>query len=74
MTYSEQLHPWCIIRILTKEQQLDITNCSNVSHKPNIVARFRHRDDAVAYLQVLRGSIKHIKDIKFLIVFKVQGV
>lgn len=43
MTYFEQLHPWCIIRVLP-------------DHQHQTVARFRRRDDAVAYLQVLRQS------------------
>ncbi|MEM1394378.1 MAG: hypothetical protein AAGG00_13995 [Cyanobacteria bacterium P01_H01_bin.150] len=74
MTYSKQLHPWCIIRILTNKEKLDNAKFSNVGHKSNIVARFRRRDDAVAYLQVLRGSIKNIKNIEFLIIFDLQGV
>lgn len=74
MTYSKQLHPWCIIRILTNEEKLDNAKFSNVSHKSNIVARFRRHDDAVAYLQVLRGSIKNIKNIEFLLIFDLQGV
>lgn len=70
MTYSKQLHPWCIIRILPN-QQLDNAGASEISQQSNIVARFRKRADAVAYLQVLEHSIKNIK---FLIIFDVQGV
>lgn len=58
MTYSKQLQPWCIIRVLPDKQKL-------------LVARFRKRDDAVAYLQMLPKSIENIK---FLIIFDVQGV
>lgn len=47
MTYSEQLHPWCIVRYLANQEYM-------------IVARFRRRDDAVAYLQVLRHANKRI--------------
>ncbi|WP_413176319.1 hypothetical protein [Anabaena azotica] len=47
MTYSEQLHPWCIVRYLVNQEYI-------------IVARFRRRDDAVAYLQVLRQTNEKI--------------
>ncbi|MGI2906273.1 hypothetical protein [Tolypothrix sp. VBCCA 56010] len=43
--YSEQLRPWCIIRTLPNKKQI-------------VVARFRRRDDAVAYLQVLQSLLK----------------
>ncbi|AFY43436.1 hypothetical protein [Nostoc sp. PCC 7107] len=66
MTYFQQLHPWCIIRILSNKQLSD--NAGDIS---NVVARFRRRDDAVAYLQMLQHSSKNIK---FLIIFDVQGV
>ncbi|QLE52888.1 hypothetical protein FD724_33580 (plasmid) [Nostoc sp. C057] len=58
MTYSEQLKPWCIVR--------DIPNQENI-----VVKRFRRRDDAVAYLQVLKQSAR---DIAFKILFKAQNV
>ena len=58
MTYSEQLKPWCIVR--------DIPNQENI-----VVTRFRRRDDAVAYLQVLKQSGR---DIAFQIIFKAQNV
>lgn len=58
MTYSEQLKPWCIVR--------DIPNQENI-----VVKRFRRRDDAVAYLQVLKQSGG---DIAFKIIFKAQNV
>ncbi len=45
MTYSQQLHPWCIIRTLPNKKQI-------------VVARFRRRNDAVAYLQVLQSLLK----------------
>jgi hypothetical protein len=54
MTYCEQLKPWCIVR--------DIPNQENI-----VVKRFRRRDDAVAYLQVLKQSGR---DIAFKIIFK----
>jgi hypothetical protein len=54
MTYSEQLKPWCIVH--------DIPNQENI-----VVKRFRRRDDAVAYLQVLKQSGR---DIVFKIIFK----
>ncbi len=71
MTYLQQLHPWCIIRVLSNNQQLDNTSFSKASQQSDIVARFRRRNDAVAYLQVLESSIKNIK---FAIIFDVQGV
>lgn len=71
MTYFQQLHPWCIIRVLSNEQLLDNAGVNAGVKQSNIVARFRRRDDAVAYLQVLRHPIKNIK---FLIVFDVRGV
>lgn len=58
MTYCEQLKPWCIVR--------DIPNQENI-----VVKRFRRRDDAVAYLQVLRQSGR---DIAFKIIFNAQNV
>ncbi len=58
MTYSEQLKPWCIVR--------DIPNQENI-----VVKRFRRRDDAVAYLQVLKQSSRNIA---FKIIFKAQNV
>lgn len=47
MTYSQQLHPWCITRTIDDKKQI-------------VVARFRRRDDAVAYLTVLRKSIQGV--------------
>ena len=40
MTYQQQLHPWCIIRLLPKMQR-------------STIARFRRRNDAEAHMQVL---------------------
>ncbi|WP_414754252.1 hypothetical protein [Anabaena sp. CCY 9910] len=78
MNYYEQLHPWCIIGVLSNQQQLDNTGVSSPvdnlvkkNQKAIVVARFRRRNDAVAYLQVLNNSIK---DINFAIIFDVQGV
>ena len=58
MTYSQQLRPWCIIRLLPDNQR-------------QIVARFRRHDDATAYLQVLHNSAHNVN---FLLTFEVQGV
>lgn len=41
MMYYQQLHPWCIMRLLPKMQR-------------QVVARFRRRNDAEAHLQALR--------------------
>ena len=58
MTYLEQLHPWCIVRYLANQEYM-------------IVTRFRRRDDAVAYLQVLRPANKKIV---FTILFHAPNV
>ncbi len=58
MTYSEQLRPWCIIRVLPDQEQL-------------IVARFRRQVDAIAYSQVLQGLYN---TAKFLITFETPVV
>jgi hypothetical protein len=71
MTYQEQLHPWCIIRVLSNKQILDNVSDTSDVQQSNVVARFRRRDDAVAYLQMLQHSSKNIQ---FLIIFDVQGV
>ncbi|MGP1382540.1 MAG: hypothetical protein ACTS2F_03215 [Thainema sp.] len=41
MNYRDQLHPWCIIRLLPKAQRITI-------------ARFRQRNAAEEHLKVLR--------------------
>ncbi len=51
--YRQQLHPWCIIRLLPKAQRIT-------------VARFRKRNDADAHLRVLR---RLIPNATFIIVF-----
>jgi hypothetical protein len=51
MTYFEQLHPWCIIRNLSRNDCI-------------VVARFRRRNDATAYLQV--------NSVKFVLKFNAQ--
>ena len=53
MTYFEHLHPWCIIRTLSNKEYV-------------VVARFRRREDAVAYLKVLQ---RLIKNAAFAIIF-----
>jgi hypothetical protein len=58
MTYFKQLHPWCVTR-------------RSRNQEPLVVARFRRRDDAVAYLQVLQRSVK---DIVLAICFDAQAV
>jgi hypothetical protein len=58
MTYSEQLHPWCIIRTLPNNNYV-------------VVARFRRRGDAVAYLQVLQRSVNHFT---FMVTFDAKKV
>ncbi|NJN13632.1 MAG: hypothetical protein HC836_29655 [Richelia sp. RM2_1_2] len=58
MSYSQQLYPWCIVRLLSNNQH-------------QIVVRSRRHNDAVAYLQVLQNSSKNVK---YMIIFDVQGV
>lgn len=41
MSYSEKLHPWCIVRLN-----------NNLQHKT--VARFRRRNDAIAHREALQ--------------------
>ena len=41
MSYYEQLHPWCIVRLLPNLQR-------------TIVSRFRRRNDAEAHLRLLK--------------------
>ncbi|MCA1995210.1 MAG: hypothetical protein LDL41_24650 [Coleofasciculus sp. S288] len=53
MTYFEQLHPWCIIRLLPNLQR-------------RVVARCRRRNDAESHLQVLR---RLMPTVPFVIVF-----
>jgi hypothetical protein len=48
MTYFEQLHPWCIIRTLPSKECI-------------LVARFRRRNDAFAYQQVLQRNVNSIR-------------
>lgn len=47
MSYFEQLHPWCIVRTLSCKE------CK-------VVARFRRRDEAIAFLQVLPKQLDNI--------------
>jgi hypothetical protein len=48
MSYFEQLHPWCIIRTLPSKECI-------------LVARFRRRNDAFAYQQVLQRNVNSIR-------------
>ncbi len=53
MTYLDQLHPWCIIRLLPNMQR-------------RVIARFRRRNDAEAYLRVLH---QNAPTLRYAIVF-----
>ena len=67
MSYSQQLYPWCIVRLLPNNQYQIV-----VRYAKGITLRVSRRyNDAVAYLQVLQKSRKNIN---YLIVFDVQGV
>ncbi len=52
-SYRQQLHPWCIIRLLPNAQRIT-------------VARFRKRNDADAHCRTLRRLIPHAT---FIIIF-----
>ena len=67
MSYSQQLYPWCIVRLLPNNQHQIV-----VRYAKGMTLRVSRRyNDAVAYLQVLQKSSRNIK---YLIVFDVQGV
>ena len=51
--YRDQLHPWCIIRLLPKAQRIT-------------VARFRKRNDAEAHRRTLQ---RLIPQATFIIIF-----
>ena len=57
MTYFKQLHPWCIVRTLPSKECI-------------LIARFRRRDDALAYLEVLR---KKMNITEFMVMFNHQN-
>ncbi|AFY99367.1 hypothetical protein [Calothrix sp. PCC 6303] len=57
MSYFEQLHPWCIIRTLPSKECI-------------LVARFRRRNDAFAYQQVLQ---RNVNNICFVVKFNPQA-
>ncbi|MGB3614718.1 MAG: hypothetical protein WBA10_13070 [Elainellaceae cyanobacterium] len=52
-TYRDQLHPWCIVRLLPKAQRIT-------------VARFRKRNDADAHTRTLR---RLIPNATFIVIF-----
>jgi hypothetical protein len=57
MTYFDQLHPWCLIRLLPNLQN-------------RVIARFRRRNDADAHMRVLRQLAP---TVRYEIVFDVEG-
>ncbi|MBV6622632.1 MAG: hypothetical protein KI793_06730 [Rivularia sp. (in: Bacteria)] len=57
MTYFKQLHPWCIVRTLPSKECI-------------LIARFRRRDDALAYLEVLRTKMNRTE---FMVMFNHQN-
>lgn len=73
MSYSQQLRPWCVVRVFTNDQRLDDASSLCANQSSSVVARFRRQPDAVAYLQVLEANT-NIKSIKFLVTFDMQGV
>ena len=56
LSYQEQLNPWVVKKLLP-----------NLNHAS--VARFRHRNDAEAYLKIVRRTLPHFK---FAIAFDVK--
>ncbi|NET04585.1 MAG: hypothetical protein F6K09_33075 [Merismopedia sp. SIO2A8] len=56
MTYKDKLFPWRIIRHLPNMQRL-------------VVARFRRRNEAEAYLKTLQGLMPNLKHI---IIFDIE--
>jgi hypothetical protein len=48
MTYFDQLHPWCLIRLLPNLQR-------------RVITRFRRRNDADAHLRVLRQQAPMVR-------------
>jgi hypothetical protein len=57
MPYRDQLHPWCIIRLLPNARTI-------------IVKRFRRRNDAEAHMKVLHHLEP---DARYQIMFDAQG-
>jgi hypothetical protein len=57
MTYFDQLHPWCLMRLLPNLQR-------------QVIARFRRRNDADAHMRVLRQLAP---TVRYEIVFAVGG-
>ncbi len=46
-SYSQQLSPWCLLRIFN-------------NRKPLIIGRFRSYNDAAGYLRTLQGLIPNV--------------
>lgn len=46
VTYNNRLHPWSIVRLLSASE----------TKQAQVIIRFRHRHDAEAHLQILRGK------------------
>jgi hypothetical protein len=57
MTYFDQLHPWCLMRLLPNLQNL-------------VIARSRRSNDAEAHMRVLR---QQVPTARYEIVFDVGG-
>jgi len=57
MSYQEQLNPWVVHKLMPDLKQ-------------SIVARFRHRNDAEAYLKIVR---RMVPQSRFAIAFEVQN-
>jgi hypothetical protein len=55
MTYFDQLHPWCLMRLLPNLQS-------------QVIARFRRRNDAEAHMRVLRQQAPMVR---YEVVFEV---
>jgi hypothetical protein len=57
VNYFDQLHPWCLMRLLPNLQN-------------QLIARFRRRNDAEAHMRVLRQLAPAVR---YEIVFDVGG-
>jgi hypothetical protein len=61
MTYFQRLHPWCIIRTLPGKILKRNSEDFSGDQQHEVIARFRDRDDAVAYLKLLPNPMKQTK-------------
>jgi hypothetical protein len=51
VTYKNQLHPWCIIRLHPNKRDAKLSQ-----KESQVIIRLRRRSDAEAHLQILRAN------------------